>query len=82
MQTIQNYTILNKIAETRGSLVYRARKSDGKDTFIIKALKANRPTASDIARFKHEFEIIQTIELDGIIKTFEIILERGICTCP
>ncbi|MBU0991790.1 MAG: diguanylate cyclase [Proteobacteria bacterium] len=73
MKKIKNYEVIERVAETRGSLVYRARKDGEKSTVIIKVLKAKYPSLSDIARFKQEYEIIRSFEFDGVIKTFEIL---------
>jgi hypothetical protein len=37
MEKIQDYIILEKIAETRGSIVYRGKKENEDRTVIIKA---------------------------------------------
>ncbi len=73
MENIADYTILQKIDETGHSLVYRAQKKNEAETFIIKAIKAENPSASEIARFKQEYELIKRIEIDGVIKVFDII---------
>jgi len=68
MQKILDYTILEKIDETRSSYVYRGQKDGYERTVIIKALKTRSPSLSEIARFKHEYAIIKNIDLDGIVK--------------
>lgn len=77
MEMIQDYKILEKIAETRGSTVYRCRKENEKNTVIIKTLIMRYPAPSEIARFKQEYEIIKNIDLDGVIKTYDIISHDG-----
>jgi predicted ATPase/serine phosphatase RsbU (regulator of sigma subunit) len=73
MEKIQNYTITQKIAETRSSFVYRGHKAGAKGTVIIKVMKATYPSASEIARFKQEYELIKSISLENIIKTYELL---------
>ena len=77
METIQDYKILEKIAETRGSLIFRGRRDSETDTVIIKALKVEHPSPTEIARFKREYELIKVIDLDGVIKVFDIIKHQG-----
>ena len=77
MEKIQDYTILEKIAETRGSLVYRGRKEDEHDTAVIKVLKTQFPSLSEIARYKQEYELIKSIDLDGVIKTYDLLEHDG-----
>ncbi|MCP4130134.1 MAG: AAA family ATPase [bacterium] len=73
MKTIANYIILEKIDETRSSMLYRGRKKDAAETVIIKVLKNTYPSDSDIARFRHEYDILRTINIDGIVKAHDII---------
>jgi predicted ATPase/serine phosphatase RsbU (regulator of sigma subunit)/tRNA A-37 threonylcarbamoyl transferase component Bud32 len=77
MDKIQDYAIIEKIAETRGSLVYRGRKEDEQNTVVIKLLKTKFPTLSEIARFKQEYELIRGIDLDGVIKTYDLLEHDG-----
>jgi len=77
MQHLKNYQILGKIAETSNSEVFRARRDGDSDTVIIKALKTPRSTPADIARFKHEYKLIQGIDQDGAIKTLDVIEQDG-----
>jgi predicted ATPase/serine phosphatase RsbU (regulator of sigma subunit) len=73
MERIQDYLLLEKIAETRGSIVCRGRQEKSKNTVIIKSLKAKFPTPSEIARFRQEYELIKSLDLEGVVKTFDII---------
>ncbi|MBN2533860.1 MAG: AAA family ATPase [Spirochaetales bacterium] len=73
MDRIGEYKIIEKIDETKGSLIYRAKKESEQNSVIVKVLKAEYPSNSEIARFKQEYEIIKSIDHEGIIKTYEII---------
>ncbi|MDY6905125.1 MAG: diguanylate cyclase [Thermodesulfobacteriota bacterium] len=73
MDKIANYTLLECIHETGHSIVYRGQKEEESQPVIIKLLKTMYPTPSDIARFRQEYELIKTIHLDGVIKTFDLI---------
>ncbi|MCP4132038.1 MAG: SpoIIE family protein phosphatase [bacterium] len=73
MKKILQYNILKKLEETRGSVIYRARKEHENNTVIIKELKSHNPTPSEIARFRQEYEIIKKVDIDGVIKTYEIL---------
>ncbi|MCP4136330.1 MAG: AAA family ATPase [bacterium] len=70
---ILGYTVLEKAAESERSLVYRCRKEGEKETVIIKILKAEYPTPSEMARFKQEYDVIKNIRIDGVIKTYDIV---------
>ena len=73
MKTISDYTIIEKISETGKSIIYRAQKERDKKKYIIKVLKNVYPSPSEIARFRQEYEIIKKLDMDGIVKTYDII---------
>ena len=73
MDRIKDYHIIEQLEETKSSIIYRARKENKAETFIIKTLKAVNPYPSEVARFKQEYEIIRNISLDGVVKTYEIL---------
>ncbi len=77
MQKISDYTILEELAHTKRSLVYRGRKDNESKTVIIKVLNARYSSPSEIARFKQEYNLIRSIDDEGVIKTFDIFSQNG-----
>ncbi len=76
MSIISGYSITEKIAEGGKSVVYRGvRDSDGLPV-VLKIIRAVHPTLADIARFKKEYDLIKTIQIEGVIKTFGLIEEK------
>lgn len=73
MQKISNYTILEVIDETETSIIARGQKEDSDETVIVKMIKSENTSEVDLSRFRHEHEIIKTIESPGIIHTHEIV---------
>ncbi|MBN1533650.1 MAG: protein kinase [Spirochaetes bacterium] len=73
MKRLFDYLIQNKIAETHKSVVFRAVKEGAGEPVIIKLLKHDRPTATQLARLRQEFERIRQLDLEGIARTHEII---------
>lgn len=73
MEDFPGYTIIERIGETLNSRVFRAHKEGGPDTVIIKVLKVEHPTPEEIARFKHEAELIRGISLDGVVRILDVI---------
>ncbi|MCP4135954.1 MAG: AAA family ATPase [bacterium] len=73
MERIAEYRILNNIDETNNSIVYRGQKEHEDDTVIIKVLKTEFPSLSEIARFKQEYALIKNLDLEGVVKTFDFI---------
>lgn len=70
---IADYDILEQIGETLHSIVYRARKQGESQSVIIKTLRNDYPSPVEIARLKHEYELIRSINIDGVIKVFDVI---------
>lgn len=76
MSFVTGYSLSEKIAEGGKSVVYRGvRESDGTPV-VLKIIKQIRPSLADVARFKKEYELIKTIKVDGVIKTYGLIEEK------
>ncbi len=73
MKKIKNYSILEILNETASSIVYRARRDDDETAYVIKKLKKNRSSQIDIARFRQEYDIIRSIDDEGVIKVYDCI---------
>lgn len=73
MENVGQYTLRERIHETGHSVIYRGFKDDESRPVIIKLLKTLYPSPSEIARFRQEYELIKSIDLDGVIKTFDLI---------
>ena len=73
MSLIGGYTVLETIHKTRNTVVYRAQKEGDTSTVIIKYLQAKFPSSYEISRFKQEYEIIRNLEIQGVVKTFDLI---------
>jgi serine/threonine protein kinase len=73
MEKFADYILQEKIHETRHSIIYRGHKENEAQSFIIKLLKSKYPNPSEIARFRQEYNLIKGLELEGVIKTFDII---------
>ena len=71
------YTMVEPIDETLHSLVYRARKEGESATVIIKALRTEYPTPAEVARFKHECELIRGLEVEGVVRVLDVIDHEG-----
>jgi histidine kinase len=73
MEAFSQYVLGEKIHESRNSTIYRGHKEYESRHVIIKVLKTKYPTPSEIARFKQEYNLVKNIDLDGIVKTYELI---------
>ncbi|MDY6904320.1 MAG: diguanylate cyclase [Thermodesulfobacteriota bacterium] len=77
MAQFASYNLQEKIHETRHSIIYRGYQDNASQSVIIKLLKTEYPTPSEIARFRQEYKLIKNIDLDGVIRTFDIISHDG-----
>jgi len=66
--TVAGYTLLKLIYESTNTLIYRASRESGQATAIIKTLRSEYPTLEELARLKHEYQILQPLQIEGIAK--------------
>ena len=72
METIKDYQIVQKIYESANSLVYRANLKHNRQPIILKILKENYPTPSELNRYKQEYEITRSLNAAGVIKAYDL----------
>jgi predicted ATPase/serine phosphatase RsbU (regulator of sigma subunit)/tRNA A-37 threonylcarbamoyl transferase component Bud32 len=70
MNTICGYQIQNQIYESANSLVYRGIRPQDNQPVIIKVLKEDYPTPSELTRYKQEYEITRNLNTDGVVKAY------------
>ncbi len=67
-----DYQIIKKIYESANSLVYRGILKFDNLPVILKILKENYPTPSELTRYKQEYEITRSLKTDGVIKAYDL----------
>jgi serine/threonine protein kinase len=67
-----NYYFTEKVYESTNSLVYRAILKPDNKPVILKILKENYPTPSELTCYKQEYEITRSLNVDGIIKAYDL----------
>ncbi|MEG4235167.1 AAA family ATPase [Microcoleus sp. Pol11C3] len=72
MIKINGYQILTQIYESTNSTVYRGIRQQDNQAVILKFLKEDYPTPSELVRYKQEYEITRNLNLDGVIKAYEL----------
>ncbi|MGB7442437.1 MAG: AAA family ATPase [Coleofasciculaceae cyanobacterium] len=70
--TISGYEILNQIYDSANSLVYQGIRQEDNQTVILKVLKEDYPTPSELTRYKQEYEITRHLNIDGVVKAYDI----------
>jgi predicted ATPase/GAF domain-containing protein/tRNA A-37 threonylcarbamoyl transferase component Bud32 len=67
-----DYQISQKIYESANSLVYRAILKPDNKPVILKILKENYPTPSELTRYKQEYEVTRSLNTDGVINAYDL----------
>ncbi|MBD1865440.1 MULTISPECIES: AAA family ATPase [Trichocoleus] len=70
MISLPNVIVQGKLYESRNSLVYRGIRKSDHLPIILKVLKQDYPTPSELIRYKQEYEITQSLNLEGVIKAY------------
>ena len=70
MMKIPGYQILAQIYESANSAVYRASREQDDRAVILKVLKEDYPTPAELTRYKQEYQITSSLDLEGIVKTY------------
>ncbi|MGH8002633.1 MAG: ATP-binding protein, partial [Brasilonema sp.] len=66
--TISGYNLIEVIYDGATTCVYRALRETEQTPVIIKTLKAEYPTIEQLTQLRHEYKILQSLEIEGIIK--------------
>ncbi|MDJ0517846.1 MAG: diguanylate cyclase [Trichodesmium sp. MO_231.B1] len=70
MVLLPGYLILDKIHQSMNSEVYRAIREEDAQRVILKVLKADYPTLSQLTRYKQEYQLTRHLNLEGVIKAY------------
>ncbi|MCP3940092.1 MAG: AAA family ATPase [Desulfobacteraceae bacterium] len=65
MATLFDFTHLEKLYESASTIVYRGKEEN---PVIIKLLKQDFPSQEKIAQYQQEFEILENLDFDEVIK--------------
>jgi predicted ATPase/serine phosphatase RsbU (regulator of sigma subunit)/tRNA A-37 threonylcarbamoyl transferase component Bud32 len=72
MLKLNDYNIIISIYESANSLVYRGIRQKDNQAVILKILKEDYPTPSELTRYKQEYEITRNLNLDGVVKAYAL----------
>ncbi len=72
MISLSGYQILSQIYESANSVVYRAIREQDNQSVVLKVLKEDYPTPQELTRYKQEYEITRNLNLDGIVKAYNL----------
>ena len=72
MSFVPGFQFRERLYESKNSLVIRGvRDSDGLPV-VIKILKNDYPTSAELAHYRREFEITQSFDVAGVIRSYEL----------
>ncbi len=69
--SLPSYELSSIIYESERTLVYRGFHND--TPVILKFLKKDYPASEELFIYKHEYNILKSIELPGVIKAYDLI---------
>ncbi|MDM8568014.1 AAA family ATPase [Thiotrichales bacterium HSG1] len=72
MLILPNYKIDSQIYESANSLIYRGYRNNDNQPVILKMLKQDYPSPTELNRYQQEVEITSNLDSNGIIKTYDI----------
>ena len=72
MLSLPGYQTLQKIYESINSEVYRAIRQQDDRPVILKVLKEDYPTPSELKRYKQEYQLTHSLNLSGTIAAYDL----------
>jgi len=64
--------VLAQIYESDNSVVYRGIREQDHKAVILKFLKQDYPTPSELTRYKQEYEITRNLNIEGVVKSYAL----------
>ena len=71
--SIVGYNFIETIYEGTTTLVYRAYRELDQALVIIKTLTAEYPTLEQLSRLKHEYKLLQSLDIEGIAQPLALL---------
>ncbi|WP_445634704.1 trifunctional serine/threonine-protein kinase/ATP-binding protein/sensor histidine kinase [Nostoc sp. DSM 114161] len=70
--TLSGYQFLETLHTGGKTIIYRGRREADNTSVIVKTLVDEHPLLEDIARLRHEYQIIEPLQIPGIVKPYEL----------
>jgi predicted ATPase/serine phosphatase RsbU (regulator of sigma subunit)/tRNA A-37 threonylcarbamoyl transferase component Bud32 len=67
IQNFGKFQILEQISESSKSIIYRANEKNSSETVVLKILKRDFNSSFQVARVKQEIQMVQNLNIEGII---------------
>ncbi|NEO76152.1 AAA family ATPase [Moorena sp. SIO4G3] len=72
MISLPGYQISTQIHQSTNSLVYRGSRESDNLPIVIKVLRQDYPTPTQLTRYKQEYQITHNLDLVGVIKALDL----------
>ncbi|MDZ8184406.1 MAG: AAA family ATPase [Nostoc sp. ChiSLP02] len=69
---LSGYQLLETLHSGAKTIIYRGRREIDNTSVIVKTLVDEHPLLEDIARLRHEYQIIEPLQIPGIVKAYEL----------
>ena len=69
---LSGYQLLETLYSSAKTIIYRGRRETDNTSVIVKTLVDEHPLLEDIARLRHEYQIIELLQIPGIVKPYEL----------
>ena len=76
MLTLAGYRIVEQLAESSNSLVYRGVRETDDRPVVLKVFNKVYPSPENIASFKREYEVLRGLNLPGVVKAYDLKKEQ------
>lgn len=70
--TLSGYQLLETLHSGSKTVIYRGRRETDNVSVVIKTLLCEHPPLEDVARLRHEYQIIEPLQIPGIVKAYEL----------
>lgn len=70
MIALAGVAIQSKIYESSASLVYRGIRVEDELAIVVKMLKQDYPSPQELTRYRQEYEITRSLNLEGVVKAY------------
>ncbi|MGP1387320.1 MAG: trifunctional serine/threonine-protein kinase/ATP-binding protein/sensor histidine kinase [Thainema sp.] len=69
---VADYTVVEQIYEGSRTLVYRAIQSASQDPVVIKVLRNDHPSFSELVQFRNQYAIARNLAIPGIVQPLDL----------
>jgi predicted ATPase/signal transduction histidine kinase len=69
---LKGYSISEKVFQNQTTAVFRGTRESDKAPIIAKVLLAEYPKPKELARFRHQYDLIKDLDVVGIVKIYSL----------